>query len=122
MTDKTLTPKQRRGVAAMLTQPTIAAAAQAAGVTERTLYRWLVLPAFTAELKAKQAGIIDAAAGRLVQGLGQALDTLAKLMTMAESESVRRAAASEWLANCLTIREQTDLERRLADLERQARA
>jgi len=121
MSENVLTPKQKKGLAAMLTQPTLTAAAQAAGTSEKTLYRWLALPAFAAELKARQAGIIDAAAGRLVQGLAQALDTLSELMTTAESESVRRAAASEWLANCLTIRQETELEKRLTELEKAAK-
>ena len=64
MSENVLTPKQKKGLAAMLTQPTLTAAAQAAGTSEKTLYRWLALPAFAAELKARQAGIIDAAAGR----------------------------------------------------------
>ena len=53
--------------------------------------------------------------------LAQALDTLSELMTTAESESVRRAAASEWLANCLTIRQETELEKRLTELEKAAK-
>ena len=121
MTLEVLTPRQRRGVAAILDCPTITTAAIRAGVAEKTIDRWLKLPAFVAELKARQAAVIDRASGRLVQGLAQALDTLSDLMTTAESESVRRSAASEWLANCMTIREQTDLEKRLEALERQAK-
>jgi len=121
MSENVLTPKQKKGLAAMLTCSTITAAALQARVAEKTLYRWLAMPEFAAELRTKQASIIDAAAGRLVQGLTQALDTLADLMTGAESETVRRQAASEWLANCLKIREQTDLEKRLIELEKAAK-
>ena len=120
MSENVLTPKQRRGLAAILASPTLAAAAAQAHVNPKTLTRWLVQPAFIAALKAAQAGVIDRASGRLVQGLAQALDTLSDLMTTAESESVRRSAASEWLANCMTILERTDLEARLDALERQA--
>jgi len=114
----TLSAKQRRGVAALLTCPTMAAAALQARVAEKTLYRWMALPVFAAELKKAQTGIIDTAAGRLVQGLTQALDTLSELMATAESEGVRRAAASEWLSQCLAIREQTEIEKRLTALEK----
>jgi uncharacterized membrane protein len=121
MSDNVLTPKQKKGLAAMLTSPTLAAAAARANVNPKTLARWLAIPTFAAELKAQQALVIDAAAGRLVQGMAQALDTLADLMTTGESESVRKAAASEWLNLCMTIREQTDLERRLTNLEKAAK-
>jgi len=121
MSENVLTSKQKKGLAALLTRPTITAAAAQAGVTEKTLYRWLGQPAFSAELKAKQVGIIDAAAGGLVAGLTQALDTLAELMTDGHGENVRRSAASEWLDQCLMIRENTDLERRLTELERQVK-
>ena len=114
----TLTPRQRRGITAMLSCPTVKAAAEQAKVNRKTLTRWLAQPEFIAELKAAQAGIIDRASGRLIQGLELALDTLADLMQSAESESVRRSAAAEWLGQCLTLREQTDIDRRLTELEK----
>lgn len=115
-----LTPRQRRGVAALLTAKTVTAAADQAGVSERTINRWIKQPGFIRELRQAQAAIIDQLAGRLVAGTGQALDTLADLMQSAESESVRRQAAGQWLELCLTIREQTDLERRITELEKAA--
>jgi hypothetical protein len=120
MSENVLTPKQRRALAALLASPTLAAAAAIAGVNVKTLTRWLTQPAFIAGLKEAQTSVIDAAGRRLLQGLDQALDTLSNLMISAESESVKRAAASEWLANCLTVREQTDLEKRLIELEKAA--
>ena len=114
----TLTPRQRRGITAMLSCPTIKAAADEARVNPKTLTRWLAQPEFIAELKAAQAGIIDRASGRLIQGLELALDTLADLMQSAESESVKRSAASEWLSLCFAFREQTDIDRRLTELEK----
>lgn len=41
-----LTPRQEAAISALLSQPTIEKAAAAAGVGERTLYRWLREPAF----------------------------------------------------------------------------
>lgn len=113
-----LTPKQRRGVAAMLASPTITAAALQVGVTEKTLDRWLTKPAFIAELKAAQAGVIDRAGSRLIKGLDLALDVLVDVMARGNANERRQAAVS-WLNNCFTIREQTDLERRLSALEKQ---
>jgi hypothetical protein len=113
-----LTPKQHRAIVALLTTPALSAAAEKAGVCSKTLTRWMGEPAFLAELKDKQSEVIDQASVRLVGGLEIALNTLVRLMLSAESESVRRAAASEWLDKCLTLREQTDIERRLAILEK----
>jgi transposase-like protein len=41
-----LTSKQEVLIAALLTEPTYAAAAAKAGVSAATLYRWLQLPSF----------------------------------------------------------------------------
>jgi hypothetical protein len=118
MSENVLTPKQKKGLAAILTQPTLTAAAQAAGVAGKTMDRWLKQPAFMAELKTKQAAVIDRASGRLIQELGKAIDTLANLAENAESESVRRQAAGELIDKCFAIRERTELEARLSELEK----
>jgi len=115
---RVLTPKQRRGVSAILESSTIGEAAELSKVNYRTVTRWLSLPAFTQELRAQQAAIIDRAAGRFVQGLDLALDTLEELMRSATSEGVRRMAASEWINQCMNIREATDIEKRLSILEK----
>jgi hypothetical protein len=112
-----LTPRQRRGIAAILSCPTAKAAAEKARVNPKTFTRWLEQPEFVAELKAAQVDIIDRAAGRLVHGLDIALNTLLYLMVKGQSESVRKSAASEWLSACLKLRELIDIERRLSDLE-----
>ena len=117
MSDKALTPKQRRGITALLTCPTITAAAGQAGVNARTLTRWLADRQFTGELKAAQAGLIDRAGGRLIQGLDLALDVLEDLMRRGKPNE-RRQAAVNWLNNCFAIREQTDIEKRLTALEK----
>ena len=112
-----LTLKQHRAIVALLTTPAISAAAEKAGVNPKTLTRWMAQPAFMKELKAQQSVIIDQTVVRLVGGLEIALNTLVRLMLSAQSESVRRVAASEWIDKCLAIREATDLEKRLNALE-----
>ena len=112
-----LTSKQHRAIVALLTTPAITAAAEKAGVNPKTLTRWMAQPAFMTELKAQQAVVIDQTVVRLVGGLEMALNALARLTLSAQSESVRRAAASEWIDKCLAIREANDLEKRLNALE-----
>lgn len=118
MSDDALTSKQKKGLAALLICPTLTAAAEQAGVDPRTLTRWLTQPLFISELKAAQTGVIDQATSRLLHGLTLALDTLVNLMTWGKSESVKRAAASEWLSSALVLHERSDFVRRLDNLER----
>ena len=47
-----LTDRQRRAVLAVLEAPNMEAAARAAGVVKSTLYEWIRLPAFRAQLEA----------------------------------------------------------------------
>jgi len=59
MSENVLIPKQRRGLTTMLTCLTIMAAAGKAGMSEKTIYRWLAHLTFAAELKAAQVGEND---------------------------------------------------------------
>ena len=116
MTDK-VTPKQARGIAALLTEPTITGAAKAAGVAPKTIYKWLKLPHFRDALQDAQGREINAAAARLAGGLGVALEELERLVTGADSESVKHSAINSWLNHALRLREFSDLEERVRALE-----
>jgi hypothetical protein len=113
-----ITPKQTKAITALLTCRTVTEAATVANISTRQLYRWLELPAFVAALKAAESQVIDEATRRLLAGMGDALDTLHDLMTTGTSESVRRAAADNWLAQVLRVRELADIEKRLVALEK----
>ena len=69
-TPKKISPSQRKGIEALLTEGSLLAAAEAAGVTRGTLYRWLKDPAFTEALRAAEAEAI-AALSRSLAGLGE---------------------------------------------------
>ncbi len=112
-----LTAKQARTIAALLAQPNFEQAAAAAGVAPRTIYTWLELPVFRAELRLAQAGVIEQAQRRLLAGQQKALDALEYLMADAESENVRRQAANDWLAMLFRYREAGDIEERISELE-----
>ena len=51
--------KQEVLVAALLTEPTQAKAAEKAGVSETTLYRWLALPEFKTAYRLARRQLID---------------------------------------------------------------
>src|SRR5436190_1559367 len=50
-----LTPKQRKAVEALLTTGEVSGAAEAAGVSRDTVYRWLKAPAFLAAVREAEA-------------------------------------------------------------------
>jgi len=81
---KKLNPNQVRGIAALLTEPTITAAAEKAGVQPKTIYRWLKQPEFTAALSEAQAREIETASRRLAGMQSDALDALADVFARSD--------------------------------------
>src|SRR6516225_2109744 len=71
-----LTRTQEAVIAALLTEPTHAAAAAQAGVSEATLHRWLRLPEFRDAYRRARRDLVEGAVGRLQAAAGQAVDTL----------------------------------------------
>jgi len=113
----TLSRNQKRALAALLTEPNITRAAERIGITPKTIHRYLELPEFREELSAAQGAILSEAHHSLLAGITEALDTLRDLHKSAESESVRRAAASDWISHALRLAEFVDIESRLQALE-----
>ena len=118
----TLTPRQLRAVNALLTHPTVAAAAVVLGVAPSTIYRWLGENAFRAAL-AQAEGEAVAAAGRRLATLAEtALDELARAMVDPMTPAPTRVRACEViLNNLLKYREIVGFEQRLAALEQEMR-
>jgi hypothetical protein len=56
-----LSRKREKAIAALLTEPTIAQAAKAAGIGEKTLRRWLKSPEFSLAYDAARRELIDVA-------------------------------------------------------------
>ena len=112
-----LTAKQSRAIGFLLTSRTIGEAAKAAGVSERTLYSWLGMPAFRDALRSAEKQAVENATRRLMAGQGKALDALEALITKGRNEGVRRAAAMDWLGMLLKFRDLTDIDQRLTALE-----
>jgi hypothetical protein len=87
--------KQEVLIAALLTEPTHAAAAARAGVSEATLGRWLRMPAFQAAYRQARRELVEAAVGRIQAATGQAVDTLVSIAKSGarDGDRVRAAAA-----------------------------
>lgn len=113
-----LTPRQRRAIAALLQARNAAEAAGLAGIGKRTLYRWMLDPAFRAELTRAEAETIDAAGRRLLAGQDAALDVLSGMMADPNAtDANKRQAAQAWLDHTLRWRELRNVEERLTELE-----
>lgn len=115
----TLTARQIAAIEALLSRPTLADAAHAAGVTPRSINRWLHDDAeFRAAVQQAEAAALDALARRLAALSDGALNTLAVVMyDPTQAAGVRVRAASILLDAMLRVREARDIEQRLATIE-----
>jgi len=73
-----LSRKQEHAIGALLTEPTISAAAAAVGIGEATLRRWMKLDDFITEYRAARRQVVEQATARLQQASSGAVDTLVK--------------------------------------------
>lgn len=81
-------------ILALLRERTISAAAESAGIGERTLRRWLLEDAeFKAEYEAARRSVFDQAMGRVHSLTGKAVDALEELLAATDSPNVRLGAA-----------------------------
>ena len=118
-----LTTPQARAVEALLREPTLARAAAAAGVNERTLRRWLSEPAFRSAVLAARRDAFGQAIGLTQRYAPVAVATLVKVMNdAAATASAKVAAAAVLLKFGREGMELDDLAERLDALERAAKA
>ena len=110
--------KQRKAVAALLSSKNVAEAAAAAGLGERTLYRYMGDPAFRLALADAEGMAIDNATRRLLTMQDLAIDTIAEVLSdSAATAGVRIRAAGQVLDYLLKLRELRNIEQRLVLLE-----
>jgi transposase-like protein len=103
-----LTRKQEALIAALLSEPTQAAAARKAGVSEATMYRWLHQPSFQAGYRQARRDLIEHAVGRMQAVTGQAVDTLLAVAQSGRKDSDRVRAAVALLEHALRGLEHAD--------------
>jgi hypothetical protein len=115
-----LTAKQQKAIAALLSEPTIAAAAAKVGIGERTLHTWLREPAFADTYTSARHEAVNQAIGRLQHATGIAVDALIEVLDTEYTPApaaVRVSAAKTILEYAVRFRELDELERRIAELE-----
>jgi hypothetical protein len=84
---------RQRCILALLSERSIGAAAERAGVNERTLRRWMAEDGFKAQLAEARRAAFQAGMGRVQALTAEAVETLAVLMAPDVSAAVRLGAA-----------------------------
>ena len=113
-----LNHKQQKAIAALLSSRNVPEAAKAAGVGERTLWRWMTEPEFAMALTHAEGVAIDTATRRLVSLQDSAIDVLQTVLNDAQATPyMRLRAAGMVLDALLKLRELRNFEARLAALE-----
>ena len=113
-----LTPKRRAFVRALLTEKDTRSAAKAAGISERTAYRWVQDPAIQAALLNAEGAALEQVTRGLLRLARGAVDTLEEAMDDTGARtSARVRAADIVLQRLLQLRELVTLEERISALE-----
>ena len=115
--------KQEETIAALLTQRNLDEAAKAAGISMRTLMRWLKLPEFQAAYREARRTAYSQAVAKLQQGATAAATTLLKVMLDQGTPASVKVRAAECVMNHSSKAiEIEDVEFRVSELERAAEA
>jgi hypothetical protein len=80
-------------IAALLSEPSYAAAAAKAGVAETTVYRWMHLPGFRTAYRLARRELVERAIGRVQAATGQAVETLVTIARDARRDGDRVRAS-----------------------------
>ena len=113
-----LTHRQKKAALALLDHRTKSEAAAAAGVSPRTLYRWLGEPVFKAALAKAEGEAIGEATRDLVMLSKAAIGILEQVMNdQGNPPSVRLRAANSVMGHLVRLRELRNVEERLSNLE-----
>src|SRR5437763_1547025 len=102
-----ITPRQEKALAALLAEPTHAAAAARAQVSEATLYRWLKQPAFQAAYRELRRRAVDGAVSHLQQATAEAVETLRRGLScgqpVAEVRAARIGTEQAWIVGTFNL-------------------
>jgi len=113
-----LKPKQQRAILALITEPTVAKAAESAGVSESTVHRWLLDDTFAKAFRRARRETFGQAIALAQRYTPLAVNNLAKIMNdLATAASARVSAACAILKFARDSIELDDLQARIESLE-----
>jgi transposase len=92
-----LTQRQERAIVALLREPTIQKAADAIGVHEKTIYRWLKEPEFTQVYRGTRREAFSQAVALTQKYAPMAVQSLAKTMLDPTTPAASRVTAASTL-------------------------
>lgn len=111
-----LSRKQDLAISALLSCDKVADAAEQAGVSEKTLYRWMQEPEFKAAYRAARQAVLQASIGALQAASSEGVATLRRNLTCG-TPSVEVQAAAKLLDQCFKAAELHDIIERLEEIE-----
>lgn len=113
-----LSKLQERAVTALVTCGTIKEAAEAAGVNEASIYRWLKLETFQRAYKDLRREAVKLAISKLQRATAEAVEVLSEVMKGKENiPSARVSAAKTIIEQAFKATELEDLAERIEALE-----
>ncbi|MFO0938298.1 MAG: hypothetical protein U0798_17470 [Gemmataceae bacterium] len=101
--------KREQVLAALLSEPTYARAAENAGIGETTLYRWLKKPSFRKSLDKARKELVATAVGNLQTATGEAVEALTTVARKGKRDGDRVRAAVALLEHAWRGMLQSDL-------------
>jgi hypothetical protein len=113
--------EREKAITALLSSNTLEGAARKAGISKRTLLRWMEEPAFREAYRKAKGDVLRTATAILTRDSGKAALTLTKIFTgkPTENQSARVSAARATLRLALDAFTLEALEERLRRLENQ---
>lgn len=114
--DSKLSPSKRRAIVALLEYGSVSRAAAECKLSRQTVYRWMREHEFELALKQASSAQVAELSRRLTALSIQAVAKLEQLLS-SESEHQARLAAESILAHSIRLRELTELEERITNLE-----
>jgi hypothetical protein len=121
--DKKLTPARRRGIEALLTHATYTAAADAAGVSRNTLWRWMQDEAFCDVLRRSESELLAGVSRQLATLAALSLSALSDTLTQPNNKTELKLRAAEIaLSKFAPVRDLLTVEARLAAMEERLNA
>ena len=113
-----ITRKKEQAISALLSQPTIKAAAEVVGIGEKTLWRWLQNQDFQETYMEARRQVVQQVISKVQQSMGKALDTLLEVMEDPDSPASSKVQAARSIIDFgLKGLELEDFDLRLSRLE-----
>ena len=112
--------KKERAIAALLTHPTKAKAAEAVGITVRTMHNYFDDPEFVSEYRKAFRNMVEDSTRQAQQSLQPAIAVLNEIANDKDKSASARVQAAKAIIECtLRLGEQVDIIQQLEELERE---